>query len=122
MNIKGAAAVSGLSVDTIRFYEKAGMLPPLARDGRGWRSFDGGAVEWLRNLERLRATGMPMAEMRRFALLVHAEDAGEAAGERLEILRAHAQRLEARRREVEACQAYLDQKIGTYEQMTGEAT
>jgi DNA-binding transcriptional MerR regulator len=119
MNIKEAAMTSGLSVDTIRFYEKAGMLPAIPRDARGWRRFDAGTVEWLRNLERLRATGMPMVDMRRFAVLVHAIDAAApgAAAARLEILRAHAERLSARRREVEACQAFLDHKINVYSKM-----
>jgi DNA-binding transcriptional MerR regulator len=114
MNIREAAKASGLSVDTIRFYEKAGMLPRLPRDGRGWRRFDGGAVEWPCNLERLRATGMPMAEMRRFAWAVHQPPSPEVRAERLAILARHGERLAARRREVEACQAYLDQKIRAY--------
>lgn len=116
MNIKEAAVLSNLSVDTIRYYEKAKMLPKVARDARGWRRFDAGTVEWLRNLERLRATGMPMADMRRFAVLVHTTDAAvpSVAEERLVILRMHADRLAQRRREVEACQAFLDHKIGVY--------
>lgn len=123
MNIKEASVSSGLSVDTIRFYEKAGMLPAIARDARGWRRFDAGAVEWLRNLERLRATGMPMADMRRFAVLVHTTDAAAAgaAAERLAVLHSHAERLATRRREVEACQAYLDHKISVYSAMTKES-
>jgi MerR family transcriptional regulator, aldehyde-responsive regulator len=124
MNIKEAATTSGLSIDTIRYYEKAGMLPKVSRDARGWRRFDAGIVEWLRNLERLRATGMPMADMRRFAVLVHMTDATKpgAAAERLAILRAHAERLATRRREVEACQAFLDHKIYVYSNMAGDMT
>lgn len=124
MNIKDAAGASGLSIDTIRFYEKAGMLPKAPRDARGWRRFDAGAVEWLRNLERLRATGMPMADMRRFAMLVHTTDAttAGAVAERLAILHHHAERLAERRREVEACQAFLDHKIGVYSDTIGGAT
>jgi MerR family transcriptional regulator, aldehyde-responsive regulator len=45
MNIAQAAAQSGLTVDTIRFYEKSAMLPKIARDKRGWRSFDAQALE-----------------------------------------------------------------------------
>lgn len=120
MNITEAARASGLSVDTIRYYEKAGMVPAVARDGRGWRRFHAGTVEWLRNLERLRATGMPMADMRRFARLVHEADGPDGAAERLAILQAHAERLAARWREVEACQAFLDHKISVYSNMTKE--
>ena len=124
MNIAQAAGLSGLSVDTIRYSEKAAMLPTMARDARGWRWFDAAAVEWLRNLEQLRASGMPMANMRRFAVLVHTTDAAQSgvAKERLAILRSHAERLTARLREVEECQAFLDHKINVYSNLNGGMT
>ena len=124
MTIKDAAAQSGLSVDTIRFYEKAGMLPRIRRDGRGWRLFDKDVLDWLCDLERLRATGMPMAEMRQFATLVHATDAERpgAAAQRLAILERHAARLVARQADLDACRAYLARKITIYQRMTGQQT
>jgi DNA-binding transcriptional MerR regulator len=70
MTMQDAAAASGLGIGTIRFYEKAGMLLSVPRDARGWRRVLPGLVEWLKTLVRLRATGMPMAEMQRFARLV----------------------------------------------------
>ena len=124
MNIKDAASVSSLSIDTIRFYEKAGMLPAVPRDARGWRRFDGELVEWLKNLERLRSTGMPLRDVRAFAVLVHTTDATKpgAAEERLVILRRHAERLEQRRQDIAACQAFLDHKINVYSNMEGSKT
>jgi DNA-binding transcriptional MerR regulator len=121
MNIKEAAEISGLSVDTIRFYEKAGMLPPVPRDARGWRRFDAGLLEWLRNLERLRATGMPMADMRRFAELVHRGNPADPGviAERLALLRAHQVRLDQRHADLASAQAYLTHKIAVY---TGKDT
>jgi MerR family transcriptional regulator, aldehyde-responsive regulator len=114
MTIQEAAAVSGLGVDTIRFYEKAGMLPPVPRDDRGWRVFPPPLLEWLKNLSRLRATGMPMAEMQRFARLVHAPASPAVVAERLSILHAHGQRLALRRAEIDAAEAYLAAKIAVY--------
>lgn len=116
MDIRHAAAESRLSIDTIRFYEKSGMLPPLPRGKRGWRSFDGGAVEWLTILERLRATGMPLKDMRRFAELVFAPDtrSRRAKEERLEILKRHRLELARRKAELAACEAYLGMKIRIY--------
>jgi MerR family transcriptional regulator, aldehyde-responsive regulator len=121
MDITEVSRLSGLSVDTIRFYEKSGMLPPIARDGRGWRRFDPGTAEWLCNLGRLRATGMPLQDMRRFAALVHsaATDTATAARERLDILQRHALRLVERQRELDACVAYLNHKIAVYETWEG---
>jgi DNA-binding transcriptional MerR regulator len=122
MNIKEAAHQSGLSVDTIRFYEKSGMLPRILRDARGWRNFGPDNVEWLRNLERLRATGMPMKEMRRFAVLVHLADPAlpDGATERLEILKKHSERLNERQIELDGCKAYLSKKIEIYQKLQGD--
>jgi MerR family transcriptional regulator, aldehyde-responsive regulator len=114
MTIQEAAAASGLSIDTIRFYEKAGMTPPVPRDRRGWRIFPPPLMEWLTNLARLRATGMPMINMQRFARLVHAPPSPDVIAERLAILKEHNRRLALRRAELEAAQAYLDHKIAVY--------
>jgi MerR family transcriptional regulator, aldehyde-responsive regulator len=114
MTIKEAAEASGLAIDTIRFYEKSGMLPPVPRAGRGWRQFPPPLVEWLRNLARLRATGMPLVEMKRFAVLVHAPSTSETVRERLAILHAHDDRLAQKRAELDAAQAYLNLKIAVY--------
>jgi MerR family transcriptional regulator, aldehyde-responsive regulator len=121
MKIQEASERSQLSVDTIRFYEKAGMLPRIARDKSGWRNFDADAVDWLLTLERLRSTGMPLKEVRRFAVLVHNGSSASpgAAGERLEILHRHAARLAKRREELDACEAYLSMKISIYSNMKG---
>lgn len=68
MRINEAAARSGLTQDTIRFYEKPGMLDAIRRDARGWRVFSSDDVNWLTTLERLRATGMPLDDVKRFAV------------------------------------------------------
>jgi MerR family transcriptional regulator, aldehyde-responsive regulator len=119
MKIKETADQSGLSADTIRFYEKAGMLPRAARDKRGWRDFDADTLEWLENLERLRSTGMPLKEVRRFAILVHTKESNSpiAAGERLSILENHAKRLVQRRKALDDCESYLRQKISIYRKL-----
>jgi MerR family transcriptional regulator, aldehyde-responsive regulator len=121
MKIQEASKRSQLSADTIRFYEKAGMLPRIARDKSGWRNFDADAVDWLMTLERLRSTGMPLKEVRRFAVLVHEGVAAgqKAAAERLDILRRHAERLTKRREELNVCEAYLSRKISIYSNMKG---
>lgn len=120
MKIQEAAERSQLSVDTIRFYEKSGMLPRIARDKSGWRNFDAEAVDWLMTLERLRSTGMPLKEVRRFAVLVHEGAVGTgAAGERLDVLQRHSKRLMKRREELDACEAYLAKKISIYSLQKG---
>ncbi|MEL7026471.1 MAG: MerR family transcriptional regulator, partial [Pseudomonadota bacterium] len=68
MQIAEAAAHCGLSIDTIRFYDKAGMLPILPRDAKGWRTFPPNALEWLGIIARLRKTGMTLEDVKRFAI------------------------------------------------------
>lgn len=113
MQIAEAALASGLSPDTIRFYDRAGMLPRLPRDARGWRLFPPFTVEWLTILAHLRKTGMPLGEVRAFAASAQGDDAERAGAQRarLALLERHRARLAERRAELEACEAYLDMKI-----------
>lgn len=119
MFIAEIASETGLSIDTIRFYDRTGMLPDLPRDARGWRVFTTEARDWLQVLGHLRKTGMPLDDVKRFARSAHGPNAesAPARAERLALLRAHAARLEERRAEIAAAQAYLDHKIATYTQM-----
>ena len=115
-NIAGAAAESKLTIDTIRFYERSKLLPKLPRDKRGWRQFDKSSLEWLVVLERLRATGMPLKDMRRFTTLVFAKDSDspKSRAEKIEILRRHKQALSEQRQRIELCEDYLEYKIRIY--------
>jgi len=112
MRIEEAAQSSGLSADTIRYYEKTGIVPPIARDGSGHRQFGPGDIEWMTILYWLRQTGMSMKDMSRFAELVQAGDHTRA--ERHALLSAHAELLAARRAELDACEAILNRKLAVY--------
>lgn len=116
MRINEASARSGLTQDTIRFYEKSGMLAPIQRDARGWRVFSADDVNWLSTLERLRATGMPLDDVKRFAISAHAPDRDEPEqrARRLALLEQHAITLAHRQAELEACKQFLDHKISLY--------
>lgn len=116
MRINEAAARSGLTQDTIRFYEKSGMMAPIKRDARGWRVFSRDDVNWLTTLERLRATGMPLDDVKRFAVSAHAPDcnAPDQRALRLKLLQRHAVTLAHRQAELEACKQFLDHKINLY--------
>lgn len=74
MRISEAASRSGLSIDTIRFYEKSGLLPSIGRGADGRRWFSSENVEWLVLLSSLRDTGMPMKTMQHFAELYRKGD------------------------------------------------
>jgi len=87
LSIAEAADVSGLSPHTLRYYERAGLLEPVGRNGSGHRRYRTSDLELIRFLTRLRATGMPIREVRRYAELMQAGDATNA--ERLALLEQH---------------------------------
>lgn len=87
LSIAEAAEASGLSVHTLRYYERTGLLEPVRRNGSGHRRYRAAELERITFLTRLRATGMPIREVRRYAELMKA---GEATNEeRLALLEAH---------------------------------
>ena len=63
-----AAEQSGFSLDTLRYYERIGLLDDIDRAPSGHRRFGDDDMEWLGVLRCLRETGMPIAQMRRYAI------------------------------------------------------
>ena len=101
MRISEAAKLSGLGIDTIRYYERSGLIPVVARGADGRRCFSSENIDWLVLLASLRSTGMPMARMRFFAALYQEGDITIPA--RRDILLEHQQRLDLRRTELDQC-------------------
>ncbi|MGH8877796.1 MAG: MerR family transcriptional regulator [Stackebrandtia sp.] len=73
-SIGEAARRSGFSMDTLRYYEKIGLLVDVDRSSTGQRRFTEDDLGWLGTLKCLRDTGMPVADMLDFAELVRAGD------------------------------------------------
>ncbi|HEY2983324.1 MAG TPA: MerR family transcriptional regulator [Jatrophihabitantaceae bacterium] len=106
-----AAEKCGFSQYTLRWYERIGLLDRVERGPDGRRRFSDGDVEWLLMLSKLRATGMPVRDMQRYAELVRS---GAGEPERLDLLRRHrAFVLQSITRRQE-CLQLLDNKIGIY--------
>jgi DNA-binding transcriptional MerR regulator len=87
LSIAEAAEISGLSAHTLRYYERARLLEPVCRNRSGHRRYRQADLERITFLARLRATGMPIREVRRYAELMQAGEATNA--ERLALLEAH---------------------------------
>jgi DNA-binding transcriptional MerR regulator len=66
MHIHEAAAVTGLTIDTIRYYERQHLLDErhITRLSNGYRSFTPAAIERLQHLKHARAQGYTVAELR----------------------------------------------------------
>ncbi len=118
MRIAEAASQCGLSIDTIRYYEKSNMLPPIARGSDGQRRFSSENIGWLILLASLRDTGMPTATMRKFAALYCKGDS--TMPERRKLLVAHAASLQERRTQITRCEELLAYKISVYDGTTNK--
>jgi len=119
MKISEAAAQSGLSVHTIRYYEAAGLCPPIARGADGQRRFAPRDVEWLTLMAALRETGMPGAEMRRFAEAYAQGDA--TLQDRKAMLQAHQDRLARSQAALVRCAGLVALKLARYDALLGRA-
>jgi DNA-binding transcriptional MerR regulator len=103
---------SGFSLDTLRYYERIGLLDPVERTSSGHRRFGEDDLEWLEVLRCLRDTGMPIAQMCRYAELARG---GEATfTERLGLLTEHDAAVQERIAVLQAQREHLQEKIGWY--------
>lgn len=119
LTIAEAAASSGLTVHTLRYYERDGlMLDAVERAPSGHRRYTARDIDWLVLLTRLRGTGMPIREVRAYAELVRAGQGNEA--ERLHLLHAHRDRVRAELAAVQEHLEAIERKIDVYEGRTGD--
>jgi DNA-binding transcriptional MerR regulator len=75
--IAEAACASGLSAYTLRYYERAGLIDDVGRAGSGHRRYSDEDLAWFEVLQCLRATGMPIRDIRRYADLVCTGDGND---------------------------------------------
>lgn len=64
MRIGELAQAAGMDVDTVRYYEKAGLLPPASRGANNYRSYGDAALQRLRFIRNCRALDMSLPEVR----------------------------------------------------------
>ncbi|WP_242183652.1 MerR family transcriptional regulator [Saccharopolyspora soli] len=103
---------TGFSLDTLRYYERIGLLHEIDRTAGGQRRFTEYDVLWLLMLRCLRESGMPIAQMRRFSELARGSD--ETVAERLALLEAHDRKIEEQIAGLRAHQEQIRQKIRIY--------
>lgn len=117
LTVSQVAAKVGLSTYTLRWYEQEGLLAPVRRDSGGRRRYSQSDLDWLLLLTRLRRTGMPVRDMRRYAELVRDGDHTRAA--RLALLTAHRDRVLSRIADLREDLDVLNYKIGLYDRTKG---
>jgi DNA-binding transcriptional MerR regulator len=112
LTIAEVAERTGLTRHTLRYYERDGLMLDVGRAGSGHRRYSERDLGWIELITKLRATGMPIREVRRYAELVRAGDGNEE--ERLALLRAHRERVLAQLAMMAAHLDAIDVKIGYY--------
>jgi DNA-binding transcriptional MerR regulator len=114
LTIAEAAGRTGVSVHTLRYYERAGLVVTrVDRTAGGRRRYHQLDLDWIVICTRLRATGMPIRTIRRYAELVAAGPGNEQ--DRLALLEAHRADVVAKLAEVQHCLKLIDHKIDVYQ-------
>ena len=115
LTISEVAARTGLSAHTLRYYERIGLLDPVARASGLQRRYGGADLAWLGFVQRLRATGMSIRDMQRFAQLRRAGPGTVAA--RRALLEAHRDEVVERIAELQRDLHSLTEKIAHYDEL-----
>lgn len=110
--ISEVAAVTGLTAHTLRWYERIGLMPHVDRSHTGQRRFTNRDLDWLAFVGKLRLTGMPVADMVRYAELLR--EGEHTFEERQELLEATRRDVKTRIAELQDTLAVLDHKIDFY--------
>ncbi|WP_395639676.1 MerR family transcriptional regulator [Pseudolysinimonas sp.] len=128
-SIDEAAARTGLTKHTLRYYEREGLLPPIAKASSGHRRYTDDDIGWVKFLQLLRATGMPIREAKAFVTLTWAGD--HTIPQRVEVLTGYrsalvermaqdAEHLETLNRKIDFYSGVLQARDATPEDVTGE--
>jgi DNA-binding transcriptional MerR regulator len=117
LSISDVAAASGLSTSTLRYYEQEGLLRgEIDRASSSHRRYTEQDLAWVTFITKLRSTGMPIRDIRRYTEL--AREGDDTTPARLALLVEHRERVRAQRAEIELSLAAIDYKIDTYERFT----
>ncbi|GIF46203.1 DNA-binding transcriptional MerR regulator [Asanoa ferruginea] len=113
LSIAEAARRTGVSAHTLRYYERAGLVvTTVDRTAGGRRRYRQLDLDWIKVCTRLRATGMPIRAIKRYAELVSAGHGNEH--ERLALMTAHRADVLAKIAELRENLKAIDHKIDVY--------
>ncbi|WP_098461463.1 MerR family transcriptional regulator [Propionicimonas paludicola] len=113
LTIAQMSAATGVTAYTLRYYERAELIQSVARNSGRQRRYSAADVEWVKFLLRLRETGMPIAQMREYAVL---RAQGPITTEpRLRLLQAHQANLHEKIARLHAHELALANKLTAYQ-------
>lgn len=115
MNIKKFSKISGISPHTLRYYEKIGIFQEINRNSSGHRKYTEKDVLWAEFINRLKDTGMPLEQIKKYADLRKQGD--HTANARMSLLIQHASELEKKLSEEKQHLNKIQEKIRFYEKL-----
>ena len=113
MTIKEVSEKYGLSQDTLRYYEKIGVIPPVTRTSGGIRNYTEQDISWVENAVCMRNAGLPVEVIAEYCRLYSLGDS--TIGARLKLLTEQRKKLIEQKEQLETEISRLDYKIGRYE-------
>jgi len=105
MRIGELAAQAGVDVQTVRYYEREGLLEAPARTGSGYRAYGPAHVERLTFIRHCRSLDMPLADVKR--LLELSQDRAVSCEDVNDLVQAHLERVRAKRAALQVLEAQL---------------
>ncbi|WP_088815520.1 MULTISPECIES: MerR family transcriptional regulator [Listeria] len=112
MNIKKVSEVTGVSADTIRYYEKIGLIAPVKRNGNGIREFDEDDIRWIVFSRQMRRAGLSIESLVEYLLLFRQGDSTVDA--RIALIQEQKEKLEAKAAELQEAISRLQFKLENY--------
>ena len=113
MTIRKVSEKYGVTPDTLRYYEKIGMIPPVTRNASGIRDYTAEDLRWVELAKCMRASGLSVEAMVRYVQLFQQGD--ETIPDRLSLLLSQRTELLEKREKIDAALEWLERKIDRYE-------
>lgn len=114
MTIAEVSRKYDISSDTLRYYERIGLIPPVPRTKSGIRDYDENSCGWIELMKCMRKAGVQIEALIEYVALFQKGD--ETIDARKELLIEQRNQLRERMREMQQSLNRLDQKIDKYEQ------
>ncbi|EAC9873317.1 MerR family transcriptional regulator [Listeria monocytogenes] len=115
MNIKQAADMFGLTVDTLRYYERVGVIPPVHRNESGYRDYKTSDLNWVYLVKNLRNAGLSVESLIEFATLAQLRETQNVEAAQKQVLIDQLKELDEKLAEMKKVRELLVYKIDSYD-------
>lgn len=112
MTIKEVSALTGLSIDSLRYYERIGLIPPIPKTKSGIRNYDEHAIHWIQFILKFKEAGASLEKIIEYIKLLNTENDTKEA--RREILFEIKEELNVKIEKLQNCLTMINYKIENY--------